>query len=309
MEFPDRFVNGERRLAVLLLIPVLAAAWLEASSPLAAASRQGRPWACWLAVKSETAALPQIFLSLYRPERRAFELIHVPDTTTPDGKRTLAKALATARKEGRAQTDEEAGQLLADEAAALLSGEGPEELTAALEARRYHFGTAGAWKDEAALEARRNVERIFLNGNGLGLFERARLRLELLSQSGYGINAALLPETKEERTSYFRRLFGPPVADQEGEQPVVEILNSTGEKGIAARLTKLLRSKGADVTSTGNAEARGRTLVIDRVGRPELAARVRDMLGCAGAETVTQIDAKRLVDASVVVAADCAQTE
>jgi len=63
---------------------------------------------------------------------------------------------------------------------------------------------------------------------------------------------------------------------------------------------------GADVMSVGNAGGPlNRTLVYDRTGGFENAAAVRRMLGCAQAQALTQVDLKRLVDVTVVLAEDC----
>ena len=56
----------------------------------------------------------------------------------------------------------------------------------------------------------------------------------------------------------------------------------------------------------GNSEdAQDRTLVIDRIGRFENAETVRRMLGCPAARALTRIDAKCLVDVTVILAEDC----
>ncbi len=88
----------------------------------------------------------------------------------------------------------------------------------------------------------------------------------------------------------------------------VEILNGTAKKGVASRVTKILRSKDADVLESGNApQPRARTVLYDRVGRPAQAEWVRARLGCASAATATQLDDKSLVDVTVVLGDDCAQ--
>lgn len=312
MERAARLTLVQRGLALALLAPVLAAAWLEGRSPVSAAIRRREPWACWLALKPESSAQPQLFLALYRPRAPALELIHVPDSTPLEGKKTLAKAAALARKDGAAPADSDAGLVLADEATKLLLTEGPEELRAALQPGFFHYEETASWTDEAPVEAHRLARRLWRRETGPGAlewFERLRLRLELLKLSDDDIHAGYLPESKEERTAYFKQLIGVASPARDHEAPTVEVLNATPQKGVASRATKILRSRGADVMSTGNAPARSRTLVLDRTGRPEVAAQVRRMLGCRSAEQVTQIDVKRLVDVSVVVADDCLEPE
>jgi hypothetical protein len=55
----------------------------------------------------------------------------------------------------------------------------------------------------------------------------------------------------------------------------------------------------------GNVARQERTVVYDRTGRFENAAAAARMLGCPTARPLTQVDIKRLVDVSVVLAEDC----
>ena len=57
--------------------------------------------------------------------------------------------------------------------------------------------------------------------------------------------------------------------------------------------------------SVGNVVKQERTVVYDRTGRFENAAAVARMLDCPAARALTQVDLKRLVDVSVVLAEDC----
>jgi hypothetical protein len=307
MERARKLTLLERALAVALLALALAAAALERRSTVATAVREGRPWSCWLALDAPGSALPQLFLAYYVPRGRSVDLIHVPQTTKlPDGS-TLSRAYAAAKRDGG--SDDDAAKAMADAAQALVEG-GP------------HFHRAAmAGTDEAPVAARLWLARrtrggafwraALFGGNGSGLerFELFRIGLELHGMEDDHIRAAYLPGA-EEIPSYFARLRGDSSPDEARETSrgdvTVEVLNATPKSGVANRITKVLRSRGADVMSTGNAAApQPRTVVYDRVGRPELAARVKRMLGCPSAETVTQIDAKRLVDVSVVLADDC----
>ena len=73
---------------------------------------------------------------------------------------------------------------------------------------------------------------------------------------------------------------------QESAAPVtVEILNGTTVAGLARSAAPLLQSFGYRVVRIGNADhhEHATTLVFDRRGRPELAARVAGLMKCSGA--------------------------
>jgi hypothetical protein len=56
----------------------------------------------------------------------------------------------------------------------------------------------------------------------------------------------------------------------------IEVRNGSGTAGAAERVTELLRRRGFDVVDFGNAERfdHPRTVVLDRIGRPEYAREV-----------------------------------
>jgi len=65
------------------------------------------------------------------------------------------------------------------------------------------------------------------------------------------------------------------------ERVRVEVLNAAGVTGLARRATGTLRDAGFDVVQFGNARsfARDSSVVIDRVGRTDLAQAVANVLG------------------------------
>lgn len=326
MEFPLRLTRVERALALVLMLPVLYTARLEQRSAIAAAARQGKPWTCWLALKARDNALPQIFLVYYRPARRSLELIYVAENVRLEDSRTLPQVAAAARKTG-ARTDAALADAMARAARGAVAGQAPDELREALSPGPAHLEefepddvlpplAAKDWL-RSRLSAAEALRRLFWRPSKPGTlrgFERLRAGLELAKLKSDQLRAAYLPEEPEQRAVFFARLEEPAAGAPPGpggaERPTtVEVLNATATSGIANSVKKILRSRGADVMATGNAPATGRTLVIDRVGRPELAARVRTMLDCPSAQALTQVDEKRLVDVSVVIADDCASRE
>jgi hypothetical protein len=83
----------------------------------------------------------------------------------------------------------------------------------------------------------------------------------------------------------------------------VEVLNAAGTPGLARTATDYLRSAGFDVVHLGNADERDPTsVVIDRVGKPQLARAVAAALGIP--HTETRVDSSRLVEVTVILGTD-----
>ena len=88
----------------------------------------------------------------------------------------------------------------------------------------------------------------------------------------------------------------------EGTRIKVEILNGTKTKGLARRATLFLRDRGFDVVGSGtNTEQRAMTVVYDRSGHPDWAARVAQAMA---APVVTQRDSSRYLDVTVILGAN-----
>lgn len=174
--------------------------------------------------------------------------------------------------------------------------------------------SVGRWPpDEPPLAAKRLLKplrpilflRLAAAAGDIPPFDRFLLAVELARMSPAEVRAAYLPDDAEP-DEFWARLSSAPAPS--GRPVTVEILNATDKKGVAARATKFLRSRDADVMVEGNApQERRRTVVYDRMGRPEAAEWVRARLGCPSAETATQLDARSIVDVTVVLGDDCAQ--
>jgi LmbE family N-acetylglucosaminyl deacetylase len=84
----------------------------------------------------------------------------------------------------------------------------------------------------------------------------------------------------------------------------VEVLNAGGVSGQARAATQALRDIGFDVVSFGNAGTfdRDSTSVVDRVGRPELARAVAEVLGVD--RVVSDPDPNLFVDVTVLLGRD-----
>lgn len=102
-----------------------------------------------------------------------------------------------------------------------------------------------------------------------------------------------------------RPAFGVP--GEGGPRIVVEVLNTTGQVGLARTGTRVLRRAGIDVVSYGNALDTDRvdsTRILVRRGDRRAGERVRRALNAG--TIVMQPDSSRLVDVSVLLGADFA---
>jgi hypothetical protein len=90
------------------------------------------------------------------------------------------------------------------------------------------------------------------------------------------------------------------------ERVRVEVLNAAGVAGVAREVMNLLREDGFDVVQYGNAPSfdRDSTLVIDRVGRVELAEGVANALGIRN--VLVEPDPDLYVDVTVMLGRDWA---
>lgn len=98
------------------------------------------------------------------------------------------------------------------------------------------------------------------------------------------------------------RALGPAVDHPENVR--VEVLNGAGTSGLARDATYRLRDDGFDVVFFGNADHFGyeRSVVVDRVGRPDRARAVAAALGIDSVATV--LDSALMLEVSVVLGDD-----
>jgi hypothetical protein len=89
----------------------------------------------------------------------------------------------------------------------------------------------------------------------------------------------------------------------------VEVRNAAGRAGLARAATDVLRDQGFDVVFYGNAESfdKDSSVVLDRVGRVDLARDVADALGIP--RVLSQPDSNLYLDATVVLGEDWSAPE
>ena len=91
-----------------------------------------------------------------------------------------------------------------------------------------------------------------------------------------------------------------------GQVIQVEVRNGCGVPDLAAITTEYLRRHGFDVVETGNYERSDvqRSVVIDRVGDEESAAKVARILGLPEDRVERDLNPELFLDASVVIGMD-----
>ncbi len=92
----------------------------------------------------------------------------------------------------------------------------------------------------------------------------------------------------------------------EGKPWKLEVVNSTGQTGVAQRATDRLRAAGYDVVDFHSRPLAGfeTCTVIDRVGDQTGALDVAEALGLATDRVVTKVDRSLYVDVTVVIGYD-----
>ena len=83
----------------------------------------------------------------------------------------------------------------------------------------------------------------------------------------------------------------------------VEVLNGSRKAGLARLATDRLRAAGYDVVYLGNARSPAKeSVVLDRVGKQEIANRVANVLQIVRVET--QLDTARYLEVTVILGRD-----
>ncbi len=320
MESPRAALNVQRGLALVLLLVSLGVAAVERSAPLASRLRSLQPWPFWLSVSETGHGIRSTFyLGIYHPLPRRLVLIRIPETAKLDGSLTVARAYSdvlhvTGNADSAVRAVEDlTQQKISDLSLEAISWEGIGHLDLKISAEEQPepaVAVALAIKAQGrSLRALWSLLHRCVAGLMKGdkaAFDALLLILELRSVPLDGLAPALLPEDADAPV-FLAGAFAAQFEPRNNEKAiVVEILNGTSIRGLAAQATKVLRLKGLDVVSIGRTpHPRLQTAIYDRTGDFERAARTRVALGCRSAFAATRIDAMRGVDVSVELGDDC----
>ena len=113
--------------------------------------------------------------------------------------------------------------------------------------------------------------------------------------------AGVVMRTRDSSTPVLEA-FHPParVRAPEGVRIRVQVLNTTGTRGLARRATRLLRDRGFDVVDIGTVSPTiDTTLVLDLSGHPEWADAVAKVM--SPAQTRVRPDSSRYLDVTVLI--------
>ncbi|MFA6031184.1 MAG: LytR C-terminal domain-containing protein [Elusimicrobiota bacterium] len=305
--------------ALALLVPALAAALLELSSPFCAGLRAGRPSAGFVALRtagSDPSAPPALYAAVLGPSSRTLDLLELPASTPAPGG-TLASACRAAgpRACARAMAGAARGFLDAQPGWAwrtpppflleidLPSGAASDPFGAASRLTSAVSDPLFVARLPLRLRALRAVRR-----EGLGRYDLLRLTLAAARLRPGGVALARLVDPRLAPTllaGVAARLEGRSLAEA---TLTVEVLNGSDSGGVALRATKILRWRGIDVVHFGNAPTmEPRVRVVVRSGRSEAAAEVLDALGCPDAEVLTELEPEPRAAVSLVIGQDYAR--
>lgn len=274
MERSQKELTAVRILAALLLLAAGGLFYLESNSPAAQTLRQKQRWSAWVALG------PRLFFCAYSPARRTLDVTYVPG----DAVRSSAGLIKAALPLLDASQTEEASIFFLPQPPDFPQGEPPAA-----------FKTWAA-ENTSGLRFWKNIFSGLRGSAPMPRFDLCLLALELHGLRAGNIHPTWLSSEKPSG----------PAADPAGDRPITaEVFNASGQKGVASQATKILRSKGLDVVYFGNAAVQPQTMIYDRTGRIENAARAAEMLDCPAAQAVTQVDLKKLVDITVILALDC----
>lgn len=313
-------MNLERALTALLLAAALGAARLERASTLPARVRDGRAWLAWVAARSGDET-PSFHLAVYHPTARRLSVLHVPGDEKLDKRRSVDRAYRDALKAtGDPDAAEDAAEDLAEARLRELS---PEPIPAVASRLTVTVPPPDA-EDEPAVTAALALKKDGRRPRAwLALARRAwrGLRagdpsavdplffaLELRKTPLQSVAPARLPGDDLAPGFLGRFLAADPPDDEPGRATTAEVLNATASSGLASRAAKMLRLRGVDVLTIGGTRPRARTMVFDRVGDYRRAAKTLAALGCPTARAVTRLDPSRVVDVSVELGDDCADS-
>lgn len=301
-----------RVIAGALAVLVLAAAWVDRSSPLAEPVRLGLPLAGFFSARfsgQDPVVFPALYFAALSPRRRSLDLVLVPGQTPIVSSRTLADVYAEAL--ASSASAETAARAAADAAYAELSS---REGWPASSGRFYaHFELPKNSRPSYPREIKALVLQGIRRGDfwlrafsrlpqGMNRYEAYLAAREWRRLKAEAVFMSLLPE-EAVWPDFLARIFAGP--GELSAPPTVEVLNASPESGVALKATKILRYRGFDVVHFGNSQTPEPAVrALDRVGLPAEARKALDILGCGDADIVTRMEAKPPASLTLVLGRD-----
>lgn len=279
----------ERALAFSLLSLLLGLVWLEVRSRTASPLRSGPIASAWLALRAPDAGAaqpPALYLLVYSFRRGVLDIIHLP---SPAAEQEYRNAL---RRSGDAATRSTSAVRAMIQAQAGV----PAPLR---EAPFLDWSLSSAAGDPKSPEAvkdwllswPRDARFFPALRRTLPILRRRAVEvptaydLFLLALEAYRLRADAV-RARRLVPAYLSTLLPDLLAGRAPPPPTgpttIEVLNASGEDGVALSARKVLISSGLDVIYFGNApELLESTRVVDRSGRYDAALEVADALQCA----------------------------
>ncbi len=112
--------------------------------------------------------------------------------------------------------------------------------------------------------------------------------------------------TEKEQASEKQETAEEPVVQPVTQKSQIEVLNGCGVTGIAKTTMIYLRKVNFDVVYMGNHKNFDvpNSMVIDRIGKKEIASKIAGLLGISPDRVKTEIDQSMQVDASIILGKD-----
>jgi len=112
--------------------------------------------------------------------------------------------------------------------------------------------------------------------------------------------------TEKEQVSEKQEIPEEPVVQPVTQKSQIEVLNGCGVSGIAKTTMIYLRKVDFDVVYMGNYKNFNvpNSMVIDRIGKKDIALKIASLLGISSDQVKTEIDQSIQVDASIILGKD-----
>jgi hypothetical protein len=314
-------MNEPRKERLILggfLAILLVAVWMGASSDIAAQMRAHAPWVAWIALRganSDSSKPPIFYLFVYRWDDRVLHVIQIPETRA-----SLKAYAASLQRSPDKPTDAAARDVPAAERA--LAQFHNAELQNWISPRLSLRWTSNLANPESLEQVKAwmlswpRTFRFWLALPGVlktlrrsgnpepGVYDVALLAWEAFRLEPEDLRLHALPQERD-RAVFFSRIENVAPPDAQPKPTTVDILNASGEPGVALQATKVLRWRGLDVVNFGNAAAPAPfTRFIDRTASYNEAAAVARTLECGCPEIADEMDSNRRERVTVVLGQD-----